>query len=225
MNKRLLAMEMALLFAAFFLTGFVGQGIESLEPGRDFRFVDISRIAASYVIMGIPQILLILYIIDIQGNGTLADFGVVPLRRSDPLMVLAVLAGALAIAAPAFLLPDVLPDGGLKWRLENASDLPSAFALCLISGYREELFFRAYLLTRLGQIGVPAGFAVAGSSLLFSLGHLYEGPIAVAVTAVQGVYLSLIFMKRKSLHVISFAHGAYNFTLLCLSLAAGSISP
>ncbi len=225
MNRRLLALEMALLFAAFFLTAFLGQGTEPWEPGRDSHFADISRIAASYLMIGIPQILLILYIIGIQGNGTLADFGVVPLRLRDPLLILAVLAGALAIAAPAFLLPEVLPGGGLRWRLENASALPSAFALCLVSGYREELFFRAYLLTRLGQIGIPAGFAVAGASLLFSLGHLYEGPIAVAVTAVQGVYLSLIFMRRKNLHVISIAHGAYNFILLCISLAAGSTPP
>jgi membrane protease YdiL (CAAX protease family) len=216
MIQRRLALEIVLLFAVLFLSGFLQQ---RPEPGS--RYSDIANIAFSYLMTGIPQILLVLYVISIEGTGTFADFGVVPLRGRDSLLTLAVLAGIFAVAAPALF----LPGGGLRWRLGSASGLPSALALCMVSGYREELFFRAYLLTRLGQIGVPAGFAVAGGSLLFSLGHLYEGPLAVALTAVQGVYLSLVFLKLKNLHVLAIAHGAYNFTMLCASLTAGPGMP
>jgi membrane protease YdiL (CAAX protease family) len=193
MIQRRLALEVVLLFAVLFLSGFLQQ---SPEPGPGYT--DIADIAFSYLMTGIPQILLVLYVISIEGTGTLADFGVVPLRGRDPLLILAVLAGIFAVAAPALF----LHGGGVRWRLENASGIPSALALCLVSGYREELFFRAYLLTRLGQMGVPMGFAVAG-------------------TAVQGVYLSLVFLKLKNLHVLAIAHGAYNFTMLCASLTAG----
>jgi membrane protease YdiL (CAAX protease family) len=213
MNRRLLIFETILLFTVLFLAGFFRQG-----PVPGSRYSDVSGVAISYIVIGIPQILLVLYIISIQGTGTLADFGVVAFRARDLLLALAVLAGTFAVAAPAFLLPAV---PGLRWKLGSASELPLAFALCAVTGYREELFFRAYLLTRLAQIGVPAGLAVAAGSVLFSLGHLYEGPIAVAVTAAQGVLMSLVFLRTKNLHVIAVAHGVYNFILLCLTLAAG----
>ena len=68
------------------------------------------------------------------------------------------------------------------------------------------------------EMGVPVPYAVAASTALFSAGHVYEGALAVAVTAALGVLLSAAWLRRRSLHVVAIAHGAYNTLVLCLGL-------
>jgi len=59
---------------------------------------------------------------------------------------------------------------------------------------------------------------VAASTALFAAGHVYEGPLAVAITATLGVLLSAAWLRRRSLHVVAIGHGAYNTAVLCLGL-------
>jgi uncharacterized protein len=145
---------------------------------------------------------------------------------------LAAFAGVLAILIPlAAGVIALAPRGreligsGYRWRLDSASQLPLAFAASIAVGYREEMFFRSYMLTRLGELGVPAVWAAAASSILFAMGHWYEGLFAVALAALLGAYFSVIFIRTRSLHVIALAHGLYNFTVLAVSLFGPSVLP
>ena len=135
------------------------------------------------------------------------------------------MAGCFAVVVPFVAVAVALPSDvtraltqGYRWGLKDAAQIPLAVVFGLTAGYREEFFFRSYLLGRLDEVGVPVPLAVAASTLLFCVGHLYEGVLAIAITASLGVLLSAAWLRRRSLHVIAIAHGAYNTLVLCLSL-------
>ncbi len=227
MKRNRLILEMALLFCTFFLSGYVSQA-ENLGA----RLANFNAVSISYIVVGIPQILLTLYIIGIQGEPKLADFGVVGFTKQDPMRILAAYLGIFAILVPIFFLALSLPPafrealtGGYRWGIQRASQLPLALAIGLVAGYREELFFRAYLLTRMDQLGVPAALSVAATALLFASGHIYEGIAGIAVTAIQGIYLAIVFLRVKNLHVVAIAHALYNFTVFCVSLFSTDLLP
>jgi membrane protease YdiL (CAAX protease family) len=229
-DRKRIAVEAALIFCAFFLSGFLAQS-RAFGAG-----VDMVSIMLSALVMAVPQILLILYILKLQNGAVFADFGLVGFSVHDPMKAFLVYLGILGvmIVTVLFLVPIILllPDEvresllqGYRWGLGNAALLPLAFVFCIVSAYREELFFRAYLLTRLDQLGVRPAFAVAATAALFSAGHLYEGWIGVVVTAIHGVYLAVVFRKLRNIHSVAIAHGLYNFTVFCLSVVLAPMLP
>jgi membrane protease YdiL (CAAX protease family) len=229
-DRKRIVLEALLVFAAFFLPGFLAQS--RLQAGDQ----DIVLTMLTSLVMSVPQILLILYLLSLQPGLRFPDFGILKLTVRDPLSgfiaylgILAVMIGIIVCLAPIMLfLPERARDTvlqGYRWGLDNPLQLPFALVFCVVSAYREELFFRAYLLTRFEQIGVPAAPAVAATAMLFASGHLYEGWIALLVTGIQGVYLAYVFRKRRNLHTVSIAHGLYNFTVFCLSLILAPVLP
>ncbi|MDR2494110.1 MAG: CPBP family intramembrane metalloprotease [Spirochaetaceae bacterium] len=98
-------------------------------------------------------------------------------------------------------------------RLEAPSSLAGRAVLvisALGTGYVEELFFRRYLPARFGEAGADAARAGLFSTLLFALSHTYAGPWSVLNAALSGAFLSVMMLKRQSLHGIAAAHGGYN---------------
>jgi membrane protease YdiL (CAAX protease family) len=55
---------------------------------------------------------------------------------------------------------------------------------------------------------------IGGSSLLFSVGHLYQGWAGFITAFVIGATLGVVFAWRRSLHGIAVAHGLYNAMVL-----------
>jgi membrane protease YdiL (CAAX protease family) len=138
-----------------------------------------------------------------------------------------VFAGAAAVLLVAALLLRLIPgadrqflSGGFRYRLGDWRLAPLALLFGLVIGYREELFFRGYLLTRLAEAGVPAALAVAGSTLLFAMGHLYQGPAGFVTALALGAYFGALFTRRRNLHRLALAHGFYNAAVLVASLWA-----
>jgi CAAX protease family protein len=85
----------------------------------------------------------------------------------------------------------LLPKGiieGLVW-------LPVA----LSAGFCEELAFRGYLQRQFRAIAGSATLAVLLQGIIFGVGHLYEGPQAVARITVYGVLYGLLAAWRRSL--------------------------
>jgi membrane protease YdiL (CAAX protease family) len=186
----------------------------------------------SVILFGAPQVLLILYILDLQPATTLGAFGVAPLAARDLLGLAAVFLGTFAVLSPLLILLLLFPaagrelaDSGYRWKLQSPVQLPLALAFSVVGAYREELFFRSYLLTRLGQLGVPAVWAVAASTALFALGHWYEGLLGLAVAGLLGIYFSVVFLRTRNLHTIALGHALYNFTVLCTSLLTSFALP
>ena len=93
------------------------------------------------------------------------------------------------------------------------------FFSCLGTGYLEESYFRYYLLTRLEKYIPATTLRIAVSTLLFSLCHIYEGPWGIMNAVLASVFLSILFIKFRSIHGIAWAHGAYNLFVYVMSLA------
>jgi len=165
------------------------------------------------------------YVAIYAGSTPPARWGFVRFEPRDAQRAALLLLGCFAVIAPFIVLLAVLPADvtrvlgrGYRWGLQGAAQIPLALLFGLTAGYREEFFFRSYLLGRLEDMGVQLPVAVAASTALFSLGHLYEGALAVGITAGLGVLLSAAWLRRRSLHVVAIAHGAYNTVVLCLGL-------
>ena len=91
---------------------------------------------------------------------------------------------------------------------------------CVSTAYLEESFFRFYLLSKRKELGLGPHRAVLVSALLFSVCHIYEGPLGFLNAALSGVLLAFIFLRFRSLHGIAFAHALYNVLVYALGAAA-----
>lgn len=211
--------EMLLFFLVFFLPGYLSQA--AISTGRTSG----SLAMLQSILIGAPQFLLMVYVVSIPRDPPLDAWGIVPFAGRDALRIVLLLFGCFAIFAPFAALMLVVPHdwskylaSGFRWRLSSATQIPLALAFGLVAGYREEFFFRSYLLKRFDQLGFSMPFSVAVSTVVFCIGHGYEGPLGLTTAAALGVLFAAVYLRRRSLHVIAIGHGLYNATVLCLSL-------
>jgi membrane protease YdiL (CAAX protease family) len=89
----------------------------------------------------------------------------------------------------------------------------------------EEVAFRGFLVPRLRQITGSWPLAVVGVSVVFGLGHVYEGALAVVQTACLGMYFSAMLLLRRRLLGPIAAHAAFNTAMLLVvrALLAGGV--
>jgi membrane protease YdiL (CAAX protease family) len=100
-----------------------------------------------------------------------------------------------AAAAPvAFMLP------------ATPAELRRFNLLSLTAGVVEELFYRGYLMWCLGAF-VPTWLALLVSSLLFGIGHAYQGPTGIAKTGAAGLFLGALYWLSGSLWIPIIVHG------------------
>jgi hypothetical protein len=220
-------LELALVFGGFYLRGLLWP---ISAPAGDAG--ELALYMARFLGAAAPQVLLLAYLIwlrgpQLPGRSVWTEFGIGRPRAADLGWAILLLAGAFLLLAAAGLLLNLLPEearrrltGGFRWSLQDARLLPLAACFSLLTGYREELFFRSYLLTRLRQAGLPAAAAVAASALLFAGGHAYQGPIGLAVALALGLYFALAFARQGNLHRVAWAHGLYNLAVLAGTLLA-----
>lgn len=216
--------EPLLLFSVLFLPGYLAQ----TTTFNSRLLVEVS-FNLYYLLVAVPQVLLLVYL-SRRGQGYQKNsYGYLPLRHSDVVHALLVFCGvslcAGAVAAVSKLAGD--QSGFLGDNLSHAakpSILPLVFLSAMATGYREELFFRSYLLNKLPQAGLSLPLSTAVSALLFGAGHLYEGIPAFLGTVLIAVFLSFYFIKFRNLHAVAIGHGLYNFLVLSLSLFQGGAS-
>jgi hypothetical protein len=215
-----IAVETAGVFLAFLLPAYLGGGMpSSLPPG-------ISRIVLPTVLTSAGQIGLLIYLLAVQGEAARPEMGLRWPRPAEVAvagLLAAGMAGILALAQLALtaLAPEVqrLLARGARVRLAGWIELPAALVFTLAAAGREELLYRAYLVTRLRDLGVPAPLALVVSTALFAAAHAYQGYQAVALALVQGFILGGVFLSTRSLGVPTIAHALYNLTLLAATLA------
>jgi membrane protease YdiL (CAAX protease family) len=82
----------------------------------------------------------------------------------------------------------------------------------------EEVVFRGFLLPRSRVLTGRWWAAIALVQLLFGLGHVYEGTLAVVQTMMLGVYFSLAFLWRVHLGAVIAAHTGFNAIMFALVL-------
>jgi membrane protease YdiL (CAAX protease family) len=103
---------------------------------------------------------------------------------------------------------------------------PAAFGTmilsCLSTGYVEETYFRFYLFKRFDEAGAGPVKAALVSSLLFALCHVYEGGLGALNAFAAGLLLFYLFVRRRSLHGVAWAHGGYNIFVYVMAGLAGA---
>ncbi|MBR0318619.1 MAG: CPBP family intramembrane metalloprotease [Spirochaetia bacterium] len=83
-------------------------------------------------------------------------------------------------------------------------------------GYCEELFFRIYLVEAFGTVlGKKAAILI--SALLFALGHMYQGFLAVIIIFFIALAFHWIYEKYRSLHVNAITHAVFDVVSVLLN--------
>jgi hypothetical protein len=77
-------------------------------------------------------------------------------------------------------------------------ELKLFLALSLAAGVCEEIVFRGYLLPYFDSLGGRAG-AVLATTLLFGVGHAYQGPRGIVRTGIVGLLLAGAYVATGSL--------------------------
>lgn len=106
-------------------------------------------------------------------------------------------------------------------QLSKEIPFPVVAAMMFFVGVYEEIVARGFLLSRcrtaLGGVWAP----VLLSSLLFGLGHIYQGGVGVAQTTLFGIVLATLTLRWGTLWPAIFAHAILNtFSLAMLKRIA-----
>lgn len=115
---------------------------------------------------------------------------------------------AAGLSLPSTPLPAFLNPRGTM-------ELVLAFFLVIVVAIAEETIFRGYLILRFKElINNPA--AVLLSTVVFSLGHGYEGTAGLVTVGFMGLIFAIIFKWRGSLVAPMVMHFLQDFTVIVL---------
>ncbi|MDR1933456.1 MAG: CPBP family intramembrane metalloprotease [Spirochaetales bacterium] len=213
--------ELALTFALFCLPGIIAP---PQVLGTEFNRPDF---LALIIVSGLAEAGMMFYLLTHIGGRKLADYNIRPLTLrgvlSGLLFWVLILPLVIAAAALIYLALKYFPGEWsasrppFRWSYTNYGLLPFTLLACLVTGYREELYFRAYLPAEFFLRGMPSALALLLPVLLFAAGHFYQGGMGFAVACLLGLYFTGVFRKTGDLHVPAIAHGLYNFCALLVS--------
>lgn len=219
-------MEALLFFLVFFLPGYLQQTVQ-FDIGLMFSPI----FHLNTLIFTLPQILLMLYVLNLRSPGGLGDLGFGNLRVSvlfPALLTFLLLFGittglglfaeilgrfsSMDLRNPA--LPDAMPEG---FSIFQPPYLPLLILFTsVVIAYFEELFFRVYLVGQFSDSPRGSHIAILVSSLLFAGGHLYQGLIGGVGTFFIGILLGYRYLRCRNWHEIAIAHALYNFAVILL---------
>lgn len=127
------------------------------------------------------------------------------------------LGGGLGLAAligiPGLLLYLVARHFGMNAQVEPSSlqdtwwRIPILIAAAFANGFAEEVVVVGYLITRLRQLGLSEPKAIAATSLLRALYHLYQGFGAGLGNLVMGLIFGYAWCRTGRLWPLIIAHG------------------
>ena len=198
--------------------------LASLIPGLLPMAAPASMAATDWLVSGavqsIPQFVLLLVIIGASGH--LRDYGIQRPRAADVLQA-AVLAGImLVLSRLAAALAGMAGYGtaGVAPLLPQPSNTPPALLVTLSAvfalavAYREELFYRLYVIGSLRSRGAGAVSAVMVSTLVFAAGHAWQGLPGIVSALLVGAAIGAAATRGCRLHALALAHAAYDFFVL-----------
>jgi len=114
--------------------------------------------------------------------------------------------------------------------LSNVEDLAgnlsivSMFFVIIFQSISEEIFFRGFLLEKIGLIAGDV-MAIFVTAVLFGLAHISYGKVyPVVMPVVMGVLLGFVVVKTKNLYSAITAHMIFNFASFILYLFSKSLS-
>jgi len=210
-DTRSIVAEAALFFLVFFLPGALTTGAGDAP--------DMTNVLAWTVLLAVPQALLMILVAGLRGDLPPSACGLERPRPREILLSIPVAAALLLVSLAVSRIPARIMGTGYRWKLDSPWQIPLALAAGLATGYREEFFFRPYLLLRLRSSGAGTAAAVLLSTALFASCHVYEGAGGILLAVLEGIGFSALFLRIPSLHLLAFAHGLYNAAVLAAGIA------
>jgi membrane protease YdiL (CAAX protease family) len=198
--------EPLILYAVLFFRISAG----SVLPGSEVEFSATAELAR-IIAYNIPSLALVWYLL--LRVKSLKEWGISLPGKKDLLPI------ALALPALVFIGLTITIVSRLFFEMPSGSRFlpPQGFfpwsilvISCISTAYLEESFFRFYLLSKREEMGLGPHRAALLSTLLFSVCHIYEGPLGFLNAALSGIVLAFIFLRFRSLHGIALAHALYN---------------
>lgn len=116
---------------------------------------------------------------------------------------------SLGLSGPSQPLPTFL-------RPQGPDQVLLAVLLVVVVAISEETIFRGYLVARIGGVTGNAAVAVILSSVIFSMGHAYEGLAGMIAVGAMGLVFALLLLWRKSLVAPMVIHFANDFAGIVL---------
>ncbi|HVU36990.1 MAG TPA: type II CAAX endopeptidase family protein [Opitutales bacterium] len=151
-------------------------------------------------------------------------------RNGDPLLKLGlrpctgrdlVLAAVLLVAfvllhlayLPVETAADAIPGAVTHYRLRHDLSVPWETLIYLLAAFREEIFYRGYVCSRLRDFGLSRTRTAILSALAFASVHIYQGWALLPVHLAFGLVFAAVFLNYRSLWPLVAAHASYNLVL------------
>jgi membrane protease YdiL (CAAX protease family) len=114
-------------------------------------------------------------------------------------------------------------DAGNIKDLELYFSIPSILLLSTFQPIAEEIFFRGFLLEKIGN-RFGNNISILVTSVLFGLAHLLNGNVIPAImTGIIGILLAYIVLKTKNLYAAITAHILFNLTSVILYIIGKAV--
>ncbi len=94
--------------------------------------------------------------------------------------------------------------------------LPVRLLMVMFVGLWEETVFRGFLLTRLYAICRRWWLTIPIGAVLFALGHGYQGPLAMCIIGMLGLFMGLVFVWTRSLVPVVVLHAFFDLIMISL---------
>ena len=99
---------------------------------------------------------------------------------------------------------------------KGAGEIVLATVLVAVVAFSEEVIFRGYLIRRFKTTTASIVGAIIFSSIVFSLGHGYEGSAGIITVGAMGAVFAIIYLWRGNLLASMTMHFLQDFTSIVL---------
>jgi membrane protease YdiL (CAAX protease family) len=93
----------------------------------------------------------------------------------------------------------------------SGAEIAAYAALCVTAGICEEIIFRGYFQKQIASWISNLWLATVASSLIFALGHGYQGPLRMGIIALIGFVLGVVANLRRNLRPGMMTHAWFDF--------------
>jgi len=222
-NKLAILLEIAVVFVPLYVLLFISNRL----GGDDFLPLGggLSLLGGPLVNLGLVVTIAIFWVVSKRRGSTWSDFGLARPKSWVRTILLGIGVTLGMIVGFSLLMPLITLAFPIP-QVDNSrfdilqGDLPNLIlnvvAMWFTAGFLEELLWRGYLMNRLvdlqgNKTKLAWVIALAGSAIIFGLGHTYQGLGGVVKVTAAGLLFGAAFLTvRRNLWPVIIAHALLN---------------